>query len=65
MRALCFLAFLLAPAVTPATIWTVGPGQPHTLPSQVSTLVADGDTVDIEAGVYPGDVARWQAHAFA
>ncbi|HQW86352.1 MAG TPA: T9SS type A sorting domain-containing protein [Flavobacteriales bacterium] len=62
MRAIPFLALLLAPAVTQATTWTVGPGQNHTLPSQVSTLVSDGDTVDIEAGVYPGDVARWQAH---
>lgn len=45
-----------------ATTWTVGPGQPYTTPSQVSTLVGDGDTVNIEAGVYPSDVARWQAN---
>jgi hypothetical protein len=44
-----------------ATTWTVGPGQPYTLPSQVSTLVGDGDTVNILAGTYPSDVARWQA----
>ncbi|MBK8227760.1 MAG: T9SS type A sorting domain-containing protein [Flavobacteriales bacterium] len=44
-----------------ATTWTIGPGQTYTLPSQVSTLVGDGDTVNIEAGVYPSDVARWQA----
>ncbi|MBL7940576.1 MAG: hypothetical protein JNL43_14540, partial [Flavobacteriales bacterium] len=44
-----------------ATAWTIGPGQTYTLPSQVSTLVGNGDTVNIEAGVYPSDVARWQA----
>ncbi len=44
-----------------ATSWNVGPSQPYTLPSQVSTLVGDGDTVNIAAGVYPSDVARWQA----
>ena len=45
-----------------ATIWQVGPGLTYTAPSQVSTLVGDGDTVDIEAGNYPSDVARWTAH---
>ncbi len=44
-----------------AATWTIGPGQTYTLPSQVSTLVSNGDTVNIEAGVYPSDVARWQA----
>jgi hypothetical protein len=44
-----------------ATSWQVGPGQTYTAPSQVSTLVGNGDTVNIEAGVYPSDVARWQA----
>lgn len=45
-----------------ATTWTVGPSQTYTMPGQVSTLVGDGDTVNIEAGVYPSDVARWQAN---
>jgi len=44
-----------------AATWNIGPGQTYTLPSQVSTLVANGDTVDIAAGTYPSDVARWQA----
>lgn len=42
-------------------MWSVGPTEAYTLPSQVSTLVNDGDTVNIAAGVYAGDVARWQA----
>ncbi|MCS6916930.1 MAG: right-handed parallel beta-helix repeat-containing protein [Chitinophagales bacterium] len=29
------------------------------MPSQVASLVSDGDTVSIDAGVYPGDVAYW------
>ena len=33
----------------------------YTLPSQVSTLVQNGDTVNIDAGTYPSDVCRWQA----
>lgn len=44
-----------------ATIWQVGPAQTYTMPSQVSTLVQNGDTVDIDAGIYPSDVCRWQA----
>ncbi|MBL0127882.1 MAG: T9SS type A sorting domain-containing protein [Flavobacteriales bacterium] len=45
-----------------ATQWQVGSGQTYTTPSQVSTLVGNGDTVNIAAGVYPSDVARWQAN---
>jgi hypothetical protein len=32
------------------------------LPSQVSGLVADGDTISIDAGNYYGDVALWRAN---
>ncbi len=57
-----FLSFLLAlPFTAHATTWQVGPGLTYTLPSQVSTLVANGDTVDIAAGNYPSDVAAWTA----
>lgn len=45
-----------------AVTWQVGPGHTYTAPSQVSTLVNNGDTVDIAAGIYPNDVARWTAH---
>lgn len=43
-------------------IWQVGESKAYTTPSQVSTLVRDGDTVDIDAGIYPEDVALWQAN---
>ncbi|MBL7952841.1 MAG: hypothetical protein JNM62_14120 [Flavobacteriales bacterium] len=56
-----FIAGLLPLHVLPNT-WTVGPTRAYTAPSQVSTLVSDGDTVNIDAGVYPDDVARWQAN---
>lgn len=61
IRNTTLLATLL-PLVLLGNTWQVGPGQPYTLPSQVSALVGDGDTVNIAAGTYPGDVARWQAN---
>jgi hypothetical protein len=45
-----------------ATTWPVGPNRPHTGPSQVAALVADGDTVAIDPGIYPGDVCTWTAN---
>ncbi len=45
-----------------ARILHVGPNKNYHTPSQVSTVVRDGDTVYIEAGIYPKDVAYWNAH---
>lgn len=45
-----------------ATIWQVGPSHTYTMPSQVVTLVQNGDTVEIDAGVYDSDVAKWTAN---
>lgn len=45
-----------------AKTWQVGPSRAYTVPSAVSTLVANGDTVEIDAGLYSGNVARWTAH---
>jgi hypothetical protein len=45
-----------------ATIWKVGSTRSYTLPSQVSTLVQNGDTVEIDSGVYASDVAYWAAN---
>ncbi len=45
-----------------ATTWLVGPAHVYTMPSQVSLLVSDGDTVAIDAGVYISDVAKWTAN---
>jgi len=41
-----------------ATIYKVGPTRTFTLPSQVTGLVNDGDTVDIDAGIY-SNCATW------
>ncbi|MBV6404812.1 MAG: hypothetical protein IT228_02735 [Flavobacteriales bacterium] len=61
-RPLLSTSLLLLPGTAAlATTWTVGPGLSYTLPSQVSALVNDGDTVDILAGTYPSDVAAWTA----
>jgi hypothetical protein len=45
-----------------ATIWQVGPSRLYTVPSAVSGLVADGDTVEIDAGLYTGNVTKWFAN---
>ncbi|MBK8499127.1 MAG: T9SS type A sorting domain-containing protein [Flavobacteriales bacterium] len=61
MKRLLPCAAMLMAIGMQATTWQVGPAETYTMPSQVSTLVNDGDTVNIDAGVYPSDVARWQA----
>ena len=62
MRTLLILSICVLPFSAIATIWQVGPGFTFTAPSQVSTQVGDGDTVDIAAGSYPSDVALWTAN---
>ena len=52
---------LILPAFLPATTWPVGPTRTYTKPSQVANLVADGDTVAIDAGLYLADVCVWHA----
>ena len=52
---------LLVP-VLDAAVWKVGPGRTHTAPSKVASLVADGDTVDIDAGTYAGEASVWSRH---
>lgn len=41
--------------------WLVGASRTYQLPSQVSTLVSNGDTVSIDAGTYTADVSKWTA----
>ncbi|MFT3703488.1 MAG: hypothetical protein QM802_14020 [Agriterribacter sp.] len=49
----------MSPVFCFALKWKVGPGELYTLPSQVAGLVNDGDTVEIEAAEYLGDVCVW------
>lgn len=53
------ITFLLSISGLHATIWHVGASQTYTMPSQVSTLVNHGDTVDIDAGIYNSNVCAW------
>jgi len=45
-----------------AKTWQVGTSRKYTKPSQVSTLVQNGDTVAIDSGLYSSDVAYWTAN---
>ena len=40
----------------------VGPQQEYKTPSAAAVAAQDGDTVEIDAGEYPGDVAVWTAN---
>ena len=64
MRSLYTLIFFLSISFSSiqATTWLIGPGHSHAKPSQVANLVQNGDTILIDAGIYPGDVARWTAN---
>lgn len=55
-------AAFVAPTLLHATQWQVGPGETYTAPSQVASLVGNGDTVNIAAGTYPSDVTNWTAN---
>lgn len=44
----------------PGRVLQVGPSQALRLPSDAAAVARDGDTVEIEAGVYDGDVAVWR-----
>jgi len=54
--------FLLISYFSYSANWLVGPTRTYTLPSQVSGLVNNGDTVSIDAGIYNSDVAHWTAN---
>ncbi|MEI8133523.1 MAG: T9SS type A sorting domain-containing protein [bacterium] len=45
-----------------AKVYHVGAGKAYTMPSQLMNLVTDGDTVEIDAGLYSGDVGTWHAN---
>lgn len=40
----------------------VGPGKTYTMPMQAAAAAQDGDTVEIDAGIYTGETATWKAH---
>ena len=56
------LGLLLFSHLVHAAVYQVGPNKPYKRPSEVATIVRDGDTVEIDAGIYAGDVAVWRKH---
>jgi hypothetical protein len=59
----CLIVLLVATALAqPGRTLKVGPGKTYKLPSQAAAAARDGDTVEIDAGVYDGDVAVWTAN---
>ena len=61
MKTQLTIIFVLVTSIAECTIWKVGSTRTYTLPSQVSTLVQNGDTVEIDSGIYSSDVAYWAA----
>ena len=55
-----FCAFIIAQSAS-AKVYQIGPTRTFTAPSTVMGIVADGDTVEIDAGLYSGDVGTWKA----
>ncbi len=62
MKHLMFVFFLLQIGPIRANIWQVGPTRFYLVPSEVASLVSDGDTVEIDVGLYVGNVAKWFAN---
>ncbi|MCL2781133.1 MAG: Ig-like domain repeat protein, partial [Actinomycetia bacterium] len=53
------LIHLSSPAGAAGTTWQVGPTRTLKTPSEAAAAAQDGDTVEIDAGTYDGDVAIW------
>lgn len=43
-----------------AQVLSVGPGKLYPTPSAAAKVAKDGDIIEISAGIYRGDVARWR-----
>lgn len=56
-KALLFCTLL--PGVAYSKTWQVGPQRPLKTPSEAARFAGDGDVIEIDAGVYPRDVASW------
>lgn len=64
MKALISLLLAVSLPLTPARAATlkVGPAQTLPTPGAAARIAQDGDTVEIDAGDYTGDVAVWRAN---
>ncbi|HIA37543.1 MAG TPA: hypothetical protein EYN89_12645, partial [Flavobacteriales bacterium] len=63
MKKVFTIISLLYFGVTYATIWSVGPAQTYTKPSDVAGLVSNGDTIEIHADTYLGDFCIWSQNS--
>lgn len=50
-----------SPPARAAGVLQVGPTRQYKLPSQAAAVASNGDTIEIDAGTYSGDVAVWRA----
>jgi hypothetical protein len=71
-----FRHWMMIPAICAGLLWIpgtqateaagrllrVGQTQPYRTPAAAAAAAKDGDTIEIEAGIYPGDVAVWSAN---
>ncbi|NUM31027.1 MAG: T9SS type A sorting domain-containing protein [Bacteroidetes bacterium] len=57
-----FLSIFIISFSSFSKTWKVGITKTFKMPSTVSTLVGDGDTVEIDSGLYIKDVAKWTAN---
>jgi hypothetical protein len=51
-----------AVAAPAGRLLSVGPNRTLTRPSQAAAIAADGDVIEIDAGLYSGDVCTWSAN---
>ncbi len=59
MTRILSLLILLAAAQANSAVYLVGKGMQYERPSEVAAVAKDGDTIEIEAADYKGDVAVW------
>ncbi len=52
----------MLPGSVYATTWQVGPTREIRLPSEAAKLANDDDSIEFDAGIYPGDVTSWPQH---
>ncbi len=62
MKKVFFFILIIIGYFSHATVWNVGLNKQYNAPSKVSTLVKNGDTINIDPGVYTQDVCFWKAH---
>lgn len=57
------LSCLVPSRAVAGRVLQVGNGKTYTLPSQAAAAALDGDTIEIDAGIYAKDAATWKANS--